>query len=147
MPSALTATAASNVSTDGPVHALMHVWPVNNGDSMRHEASWELELLASHTSNRSHLDPSCAACSRLRLRLHSIAMTVVERLSATMAGSIDFDVSSGIASIICSPSAGPCVSVSIHICDRRGDDSDQNGSPNVITRIKEALKGFGVREH
>ena len=146
MQSALTETAASKVSTDGLIHAFMHVWPVDNGDATRREVSWEVELIASHTSNRSHLDPSCAACSRLRLRLHSIASTVVQRLAPAMPGSIYFDVYSGIASIICLPSDGPCVSVSIHICDRRAGDSSQNGSPKPIARIKEALKVFGVRE-
>ena len=146
MQSALTQTTEKDFPIDGTFHAFMHVWPVSNGDATRREFSWELELIASHTSNRSHLDPSCPACSRLRIQLQSIAMTVVQRVAPTMTGSVNFDVYSGIAAIICSPTAGPCVSVSIHIRDRRGGDSSQNGSPSAIARIKEALKMLGVRE-
>src|SRR5215469_11720792 len=144
MHSALTQTLETVIPVDGPVHAFMHVWPVSNGDATRRECSWELELIASHTSNPSHLDPSCPACSRLRLQLQSIAMTVVQRVAPTMTGSIDLDVYSSVASIIWSSTTGPCVTVSIHIRDRRGDDSSQklNGSPSAIARIKEALKMF-----
>lgn len=146
MQSALTQNPQRGLSIDGAVNAFMHLWPVNNGDATRREVSWELELIASHTTNPSHVDPSCPVCSRLRLQLHSIAMRVVHRVAPTMTDSIDFEVYSGFASIICLPAAGPCVSVSIHIRERRSSDSSENGSPNAVAQIKEALKLFGVRE-
>ena len=146
MQSVSTQNLQRDLSIDGAVHAFMHLWPVINGDATRREASWELELMACHTTNPRHLDPSCPACSRLHLQLHSIAVGVVQRVGRTMTDSFDFEVYSGFGSIISLPAAGPCVSVVIQIRDRRSHDFTQNGSPNPIARIKEALKEFGVRE-
>lgn len=138
-----------NQSIDGPVDVFMHVWPVHNGDETGRDLSWEVELLASHTRNPNHLDHCCPACQSLRLGLESIARTVVQQLSPTMMGSLMFDIYSDFASIICSPTAGPSVRVSIEMCQRTGADSTLNGSSDAvaqIAQIKEALRNLGVRE-
>lgn len=72
----------------------MHLWPVPNSDETRHDTSWELELIASDTTNPNHLDPSCPECQRL---VHG--STVVRRLAPTMVGSIACDIYAAFASI------------------------------------------------
>jgi hypothetical protein len=146
MQSTLIQSAKTNHSIDGSVDVFMHLWPAHNGDETGHDASSELELIASHTTSPNHVDPSCPACHRLRSQLQAIAHTVVRRLAPTMMDSITFDIYADFASIICSPSAGPCVTVSICIHDRNRNDSTLNGSATAVARIKEALKTFGVRE-
>ena len=148
MQSTILQSAETTHPIDGPVAVFMHLWPVPGGGETRHDASWELELTASHTTSPNHVDPSCPACHRLRSRLQSIAHTVVQLVAPTMMGSITLDIHADFASIICSPAAGPCVTVSIYIHDRRGDNStvSVNGSSAALARIKEALRSLGVRE-
>lgn len=136
----------TNHSVEQPVDIFMHLWPVPNSDETRHDTSWELELIASHTTNPNHLDPSCPECQRLRSRLQSMAQTVVRRLAPTMVGSIACDIYADFASIIWSPTAGPCVTVSVYIHDKNGNDSTLDGSSGAVSRIKEALRSLGVRE-
>jgi len=146
MQSPLAETPETNFSRDRPADVFMHLWSVPNTAEVTHEISWELELIASHTANSNHLDPACPACHRLRSRLQSMAQAVVRRLTPIVMGSIVFDVYSDFASIICSPTAGPCVTVSIYIHDRNDNGSTLNGSSGAVARIKEALKNLGVRE-
>ena len=147
MQSTLLQSPVMSESIDGSANVFMHVWPVHNNDDKRREVSWEVELLASHTRSSNHLDLSCPACRRLRLRLQSIATTVVEQLATTLTSSLRFDIYSHFASIIWSPSAGPCVSTSIYLHDATGADSTVNGPSGAVSRIKELLKSLGVREH
>ena len=147
MQTTLLQSPVTNESIDGSANVFMHVWPVHNNDEKLREVSWEVELLASHTRSPNHLDHSCPACRRLRLRLQSIAKTVVEQLAATLTGSLRFDIYTDFASIICSLSEGPCVSTSIYLHDATRPDGTVNGSSGVVSRIRELLKSLGVREH
>lgn len=139
--------SVANESTGGSPNLFMHVWPVHSDDEKESRVSWEVELLASHTRSPNHLDPSCPECRRLHLRLQFIANTVVEQLVPTLMGSLLFDIYTDFASIILSPSAGPCVSTRIYVSDATGTDFAVNGSSGAVSRVKELLKSFGVREH
>ncbi len=127
----------------------MHLWPLatrSNGSGG--ESDMELELIASHTSNPNHLDPSCPACGRLRVYLQSIARIVVER-AATLTSSAApiFEIYADAASIVCSPCDGqrPSVTVSIYV-RHRFDDLTPTRVSAAVYQIKQSLTALGIRE-
>jgi len=146
MQSTLLQSAETNRPLVRPVEIFMHLWPVHKNNETGRDSSCELELIASHTTDPGHLDPSCTACHRLRLQLQAIAQAVVRRVAPAMMDSIAFDIYADFASIICSPTAGPCVTVSIFINDKNGNDSTLNGCSDTVAQIKNALRTLGVRE-
>ena len=128
--------------------AFLHVWQAhlpNTGTGR--ESAVEVELIGSHTSDPSHLDPSCPACRRLRSELQSIAQEAVQRVASAVSAGITFDVYADPASIVCSPGDGqrPCVTVSIYV-GIRSDNSAQNGFPAAVGQIRQALGALGIRE-
>ncbi len=138
------ATAESVRSTD----VFMHIWQAhgpNNGSGR--EPTVEVELIGSHTSNASHLDPSCPACRHLRSDLLSIAREAVQRLASTASAGITFDLYADPACIVCSPGDGqrPCVTVSIYV-GSRSETSAQNGFPAAVGQLRQALVALGIRE-
>lgn len=129
-------------------NAFLHVWQAhvpNNGTGS--EPAAEVELIGSHTSDPSHLDPSCPACRRLRSELLSIAQKAVQRVASAVSAGITFDVYADPACIVCSPGDGqrPCVTVSIYV-GTRSASSAQNGFPAAVGQIRQALGALGVRE-
>jgi hypothetical protein len=128
--------------------AFLHVWQAhvpNNGTAR--ESAVEVELIGSHTSDPSHLDPSCPACRRLRSELLSIAQEAVQRVTSAASAGITFDVYAGPACIVCSPGDGqrPCVTVTIYVGSRSAS-SAQNGFPAAVGQIRQALGVLGVRQ-
>ncbi len=128
--------------------ACLHVWPVHMpAKEAERDATIEVEIIASHTSDPSHLDPSCPACRRVRSELLSIAQMAVQRVASTQTNAISFDVYADLGSIVCSPRDGqrPCVTVSIYLSSR-SNGSTQNGSSAAVSQIKQALTALGIRE-
>ena len=128
--------------------AFLHVWQThvpNNGTGR--ESAVEVELIGSHTSDPSHLDPSCRACHRLRSALLSIAQEAVQRVASTVSAGITFDVYADPACIVCSSGDGqrPWVTVSIYV-GSRSDSAAQNGFPAAVGQIRQALGALGIRE-
>jgi hypothetical protein len=126
----------------------LHVWPMSvPGNGAGREWTVEVELIGSHTSDASHLDPSCPACRDLRWELLSIAQTAVQRVASAISSAITFEIYSDPACIVCSPHDGqrPCVTVSIYVRNRF-DNSAQNGFSAAVGQIKQALSALGVRE-
>ena len=133
---------------DGKAEVYLHVWPLaTRNDGLRDESVQELELIASHTPNPNHLDPSCPACNQLRGQLQSIARTVVESAAALSTNSAAFEIYTDLASIVCPPGDGqrPSVTVSIYVRDRF-EDSVPKGISAALSRLKHSLKGFGIRD-
>ena len=134
--------------TVGLTDASLHVWPVHMpGKETEREGTIEVELIGSHTSDPSHLDPSCPACRCVRSALLSIAQTAVQRAASTQSRGTTFEIYADPACIVCSPRDGqrPCVTVSIYV-SHRSDASAQNGSSAAVSKIKEVLTAFGVHE-
>lgn len=128
--------------------AFLHVWQAhapNNGTGR--ESAIEVELVGSHTSDPSHLDPSCPACRRLRSELLAIAQEAVRRVASAASAGVTFDFYADPTCIVCSPGDGqrPCVTVSIYMSSR-SDSSAQNGFPAAVAQIRKALGALGVRE-
>jgi hypothetical protein len=125
----------------------LHVWPVCvPGNGVGRESAVEVELIGSHTSDPSHLDPSCPACRRLRSELLLIAQTGVQRVASASSAST-FEIYADPACVVCSPHDGqrPCVTISIYVRNRF-DSSAQNGFSAAVVQIKQALSALGVRE-
>ena len=92
-------------------------WPeFEQTDGERRLVGLEVELIGSHASNNSHLDPSCRLCHRVRLVLLGIAYLMVEDLKGS-GNSLTYNVDSHSNSILCLPALGnrAAVSVSINI--------------------------------
>ncbi len=126
----------------------MHVWPLaTRNDGVRGEPAIELELIASHTSDPKHLDPSCPVCRRLRLQLRSTASTVLQRIAPAITAVVSFEIYADPACIVCSPGDGqrPCVTVSIYI-RTQFDRSPANSVSAAVCDIKQALHALGIRE-
>ena len=126
----------------------LHLWQAhvpNNGTGR--ESAVEVELIGSHTSDASHLNPSCPACRHLRSALLSIAQEAVQRVASAGSAGITFDVYADPACIVCSPGDGqrPCVTVSIYV-GSRSDSSAQNGFSAAVGQIRQALGALGIRE-
>ena len=107
----------------------------------------ELELSASHTDDRTHLDPSCPECARLRAQLTFIAQSALEHVAARRTD-IDYKVYTD-PGIVCPPAGGrPSVTASIYVWDRPGGsaaNSTANGASSAIPEIQRALAALGVR--
>ncbi len=140
-----------SVATDQSVaftDASLHVWPVHMpAKEAERETTIEVELIASHTSDPSHLDPSCPACRRVRSELLSIAQMAVQRVASAQSSAISFDVYADPACIVCSPRDGqrPCVTVSIYLSSH-SNGSAQNGSAAAVSQMKQVFTAFGIRE-
>jgi hypothetical protein len=126
----------------------MHVWPfATRSDGLRGESTLEVELIASHTSNPNHRDPSCPACHRLRPELQLVARSVVETVRSTDTSRITFEIYADHARIVCSAAdrQRPCVTVSIYL-EAVWDGSPPNSLSAAVGRIKQALGAVGIRE-
>ena len=135
-------------TTVSAIDVYMHIWPVGTRrDGARGEPPLEVELIASHTSDPNHLDPSCPECRRLRAELESMAGTVVQRVASASVSPAMFEIYTDTASIVCPPSDGqrPCVTVSIYV-GNGFDDLAPNSVSSAVGDIKVALKDLGVRE-
>lgn len=128
--------------------ASLHVWPVSvPGNGAGRKSTVEVELIGSHTSDSTHLNPSCPACRRVRSQLLSIAQTSVRRVAAAQSSETSFQIHTDPARIVCSPRDGqrPCVTVSIYVSSG-SNGSAQNGSSAAVSQIKQALTVLGIRE-
>ena len=126
----------------------LHVWPMSvPGNGVARESAVEVELIGSHTSDPSHLDPSCPACRDLRSELLSIAQTAVQQVASPESGATTFDIYADPARIVCSPGDGqrPCVTVSIYVRGR-SENSAQNGSSAAVGHLTQALMAFRVHQ-
>lgn len=92
-----------------------HQWPeFEQTDGERRLVGLEVELIGSHASNNSHLDPSCRLCHRVRLVLLGIAYLMVEDLKGS-GNSLTYNVDSHSNSILCLPALGNRAAVSVSI--------------------------------
>ena len=90
-------------------------WPeFEQTDGERRLVGLEVELIGSHASNNSHLDPSCRLCQRVRLVLLGIAYLMVEDLRGG-GNSLTYNVDSHSNSILCLPVLGNRAAVSVSI--------------------------------
>jgi hypothetical protein len=125
----------------------MSTWKVSSPyGAGRRESTHEVELIASHTSDLSHLEPSCPDCQRLRSQLESMARTAVKRVASTRTAETTFEIFSDPACIVCSPAYGcrPSVTVSIYLCDR-SELNTPNGAIPTVNQLQQDLAALGVR--
>lgn len=139
---------AATAESVGLSDIFLHVWPVSvAGNGVARESVVEVELIGSHTSDASHLDPSCPACRRLRSALLSIAQLAVRSVASPESGATTFDIYADPARIVCSPGDGqwPSVTVSIYVRNRF-ENSAQKGSSAAVGSLIQALMALRVRQ-
>ncbi len=102
----------------------LKIWPeyVLAG-SERRQVGFEVELIGSHCSDPSHIDPACAICHRVQRLLLGIAAAVAAD-GRQARDSVRCEITHDPQSVVCSPGWGnrACVTVSIHILHKRGFD-------------------------
>ncbi len=126
----------------------LHVWPVPmHNTEAGHEYAVEMELTASHTSDASHLDPSCPKCVGLRHKLTRLAQAAVRGFVPCEPDASTLEIYADPGCIVCSPHDGqrPCVTVSIYVRHQR-ENGTQNAFSTAVSHIRHALNSFGVRE-
>jgi hypothetical protein len=107
----------------------------------------EVELSASHTSDPSHLNPSCLACEELRLQLLAVARTAVERVRTNGANTAIFDIYTDLGGIVCPPGDGqrPSASVSIYVSAGM-NSTPTDGIDTAVAQLKKELHSLGIPE-
>ena len=125
----------------------IRVWSLRTADGTAPNESYEVQLIASPPSRPNSLDSDCPACRRLRSELSSIARDAIERAAFATTNAIRFDIYTDPDRIVCLPknALNPMVTISIHIHNGLGTTASK-GVSKAVSRIKEALKQFGVRE-
>ena len=87
----------------------------------RQRVGVEVELIGSHTTAITHLDPACPMCIRLRSLLLSVANSLVGEITAS-SPSITCDIDSHTNSILCLPASDSpafvSVSLNVYLSDK-----------------------------
>lgn len=124
----------------GAIDLSMHVWQLGT----RQDEATEIELIASHTSDPNHLDPSCPVCHQLRAQLTRFARRVVQGVAASSIG-VGIDTHEGC--VVCSPTGDRRPSVTVSICIwGRFSESPADSVPAAVRQIKQALTAVGIAE-
>ena len=105
----------------------------------------EVELIGSHASNNSHLDPSCPMCHHVRLVLLGIAYLMVQDLGGS-GNSLTYNVDSHSNSILCLPALGNRSAVSVSINVRWRNGTGQSFETDLQSSIRNSLAKRGIHQ-
>jgi hypothetical protein len=126
-----------------------NVWPVYipiNGE--RRQIGFEVELVGSHSTDPHHFHPGCLECNRVRLKLLTVAETVIASLAPTLRQSVRCEIHARRASILYWPRLGnrSFVSVGIQIFHQHGFDCPIDRSEiATLNDVKESLAQLGIQ--
>ena len=121
-------------------------WPeFEQTDGERRLVGLEVELIGSHASNNSHLDPSCRLCHRVRLVLLRIAYLMVEDLRGS-GNFLMYNVDSHSNSILCLPALGNRAAVSVSINIRWRASSGQAFEMDLQGKLRAFLAKHSIRQ-
>jgi hypothetical protein len=125
--------------------AFWQLWPqFESIHGERRVIGFEVELIASHTSDVKHVDPSCVMCEYVRTVLLGIADLLVQHVSSR--NSIAFDIDSHANSILCLPALGnrSAVSVSVYLSWNSGNGYAPEA--DLLSEIKALLGKCGIHQ-
>jgi hypothetical protein len=111
----------------------------------RRLVGFEVELIGFHTSDLTHLDPSCPACRHVRSVLLAIADAMPSETSFRR-NYLTYNIDSHSNSILCLPALGnrSAVSVSIYVFWNRSNG--QSFETDLLSEIKAFLNGWGIHQ-
>ena len=117
--------------------------------SERRQVGFEVELIGSHSSDPSHIDPACAICHRVQHVLLLIAAATVEEIGHEAQDSVRYEITDDPQSVVCSPGWGnrACVAISIHILHKRGFDHPvSQAEADFLESIRTHLLELGLSQ-
>ena len=122
-------------------------WPQfdpTNGE--RRLVGFEVELIGSHKSDLSHLDPACPRCRNVRAVLLAIA-DLLPREASLGVKSLTYNIDSHSNSILRLPALGnrSAVSVSLYVSCSRLNGQSMETEP--LIEIKNLLSRWGIHQH
>jgi hypothetical protein len=111
----------------------------------RRVVGFEVELIGSHTSDLSHIDPACPRCRGVRAVLLSIANLVPADLALGV-NSMTYNFDSHSGTILCLPALGnrSAVPVSIYLSWNRSNG--QSFETDLLTEVRALLNKCGIHQ-
>ncbi len=126
--------------------AYWQVWPqFDPSRSERELVGLEVELLASHPSITSHVDPNCSICQRVRSVLVEIANAAL-RQALPGGNSFASSINSHSNSVLCLPALGNRSAVYVTIYVYWNHANGRTHETELLRQIKMVLAKFGVHQ-
>jgi len=122
------------------------LWPqFEQTGGERRLAGFEVELIGSHNSELSHVDPGCPMCHRVRSVLRGIADLML-REGVLNRDSLACSIDSHANSVLCLPALAnrSAVSVSVHIF--WSHPQGQALETDLLATIKTSLAKYGIHQ-
>jgi hypothetical protein len=140
---ALNSTVQSLVTEYGVFWQLWPQFEQTHGE--RRLVAFEVELIGSHPSDLSHVDPACPRCRNVRAVLLSIADLVPADLALGV-NSLTYNVDSHAGAILCLPALGnrSAVWVSIYLSWSRSNG--QSFETDLLTELRALLHKWGIHQ-
>jgi hypothetical protein len=122
------------------------MWPqfVERGGERQRDGV-EVELIASHTPETTHIDPGCPMCLRVRTLLLVVARYIIGVIRSD-SRPITCSINSHTNSILCLPGRGNRSFVSVSVNIFWNEKSRPNCEMDVLSDIKDCLSKFGIRQ-
>jgi hypothetical protein len=105
----------------------------------------EVELLGSHPSVASHVDPSCSQCQQVRSMLIAIANATLSQ-AVPKGNSFTRSIDSHSNSVLCLPAFGNRSAVSVSIYVYWNHANRQAAETELLRNIKTSLAEFGIHQ-
>lgn len=146
------ATSALNSRMQSIVEAYNifgQLWPhfEDTEGGERRMVGLELELIGSHTSEASHVDPSCPMCQHVR----SVLLDIADLMSKDDAGEREdglfYDIDSHWNSIVSLPEPENRSAVSVSIIVTWSRAADRVFATDLQRKIKDFLDRYGIHQH
>ncbi len=122
------------------------LWPLHDvRGGERQRVGVEVELIGSHTTENTHIDPACPKCIRLRSLLLVVAQSLVAEITSN-SRSITYHIDSHTNSILCLPASGNRSFVSVSLNVFWSDKGCSRLEEGVLNKIKASLNTLGIRQ-
>ena len=142
------ATAALNSqvqSLAAEYSAFWQLWPQFEHIGERRLVGFEVELIAFHTPDLNHLDPSCPACRQVRSVLLAIA-DAMPMETALSRNYLIYNIDSHSNAILCLPALGNRSAVSVSIYAFWSRSNGRSLETELLSEIKAFLNGRGIHQ-
>jgi hypothetical protein len=121
-------------------------WPQFDGiNGERRAVGLEVELIGSHTSTLTHVDPTCPMCRHVRSVLLGIA-NLLFREVALSRNSVTCNIDSHSNSILCLPALGNRAAVSVSIYVFWNGTNGQAFETDLLREIKAFLGNCSIHQ-
>jgi hypothetical protein len=122
------------------------LWPqFEQTDGERRLVGFEVELIGSHNSELSHVDPGCPMCHRVRSVLLGIGNLML-REGVLTRDSLTPSIDSHSNSVLCLPALGNRSAVSVSIYIFWSHSQGQAFETDLLATLKTSLAKYGIHQ-